>query len=223
MKRLRLIAMVVAFLLLGLLAFRPTDPKEPEYKGRKLSEWLNDNQHNASHTNSIQDSEAVWKTTEHAVKEIGTNAIPTLLLWIQSTNAPLRDRMNSLLDKQSVIRFRFQDSMDKPMMAEYAFKMLGNDALPAVPALVQLARSSNATQRFNARLCLDIIDDKRKVLLPVYLQLLHDSDRHLQLSTALYLSENYPEEAEKAGVNKMFPEVARLRARATNINTPITR
>ncbi len=204
MKRLRPIAAVAIVLLLGSFMIHLARPTEPSFQGHRLSEWLNDYSPAFSNGMVILKPEAKRKAAEHAVKEIGTNAIPTLLRCLQATDFPMKTRLNSLLDKQHYLRFRFHSFEDTATLANQGFLILRYDALPAAPTLVQLIQSQDPKRRRWALVCLFCIIQKKDNFLPLILQSLHDSDRSVQITAANCVMIMYPEEAEKAGIYKMF-------------------
>src|SRR5437762_13118149 len=76
-RRIYLLLLLLAVAVVGLIlagAFRPRDGAEPEYGGRKLSQWVVELPPDAS--------ESGTSAAEIAVRNIGTNALPYLLTWI---------------------------------------------------------------------------------------------------------------------------------------------
>ncbi len=218
MKRLRVIAIVVAVLLAGCLVIYFATPKEPSYQGRTLTQWFwkfNRLRGDvAAYDTTLPPHLEEFKSSERAIRAIGTNAIPTLLAWVRDAKStPIRERLNLLLERQTLIRFRFRLPVEKLWMAEECFDLLGTNALPAVPALVQLLQSPKMYQRQNAIDALSNITHDRTVMLPLLLPLLHSSDEDVRFRAAFCLREKFPDEAEKAGVYEMFP---RLKPSTTN-------
>jgi hypothetical protein len=220
MKRLRIILISLAVLLVGVLVLCLVQPKEPSYQGRKLSEWLRYYYESGWDLDKFADVGASTRASEHAVKEIGTNAIPALLRWLKTKASPIKIKLNSLLDRQSVISFRFKTTNDWSKLAECGFLMLGDDAMPAVPALVRLSNSQDEKQREHALLCILYIDKDKKRLLPVLLQLFRSPTNDLTSTLAQYLDSNYPNDAERAGVYKMFPDLKPSTTNGAGTNLP---
>ena len=169
---------------------------------RTLSAWLSDSFSQIDDLTNYPNAASRRETARRAVKEIGTNAIPWLLKWIQATRSPLKDRLNLLLDKQHVIQFRFEKFEWKQSKAHYGFLILGSDALPAVPALLRLMQSPDTDLRDHALSGLLEIDQGKKLLLPELRQFLNDSDPVTQIRTATYLHSWYPELSANAGADK---------------------
>ncbi len=83
------------------LVFYVTRPREPVYQGRVLSEWL------AELNGYDPRQQKTHEKATEAVRHIGTNAIPRLRKMLRVDFSPTKERINRLLDKQSVIEFRF--------------------------------------------------------------------------------------------------------------------
>ena len=84
---------------------------------------------------------ATISAAEQAVKAIGSNAIPTLVRWLQTRDSKLKTKMNVLLDKQGFIRYRFPTAESRQDMAVDGLKLLGTNALSAAPEIVRFIQS----------------------------------------------------------------------------------
>ena len=73
-----MIAILLGFALVGVCValFWPRGPKEPEYQGKKLSEWVTFHSHGSKVAPNNPDFAA------SAIRNIGTNAVPWLVRWI---------------------------------------------------------------------------------------------------------------------------------------------
>jgi hypothetical protein len=205
MKRELVFAGIAALVILGFLVFRPTGPKEPEYQGRRFSAWLNEYHQARWNGKRFSDPHATMQAAEQAIKAIGTNGIPTLLRLLQGNDLKRKEKLNALLDKQSLMHLRFERSSLQRGLAMSGFEILGSEAMPAGPALVQGLQSPDWSQRRYTLECLFLIDQNKKVLLPELVQAFHNSDPGIQRQTADYLHNHYPEEAEKVGVYQLYP------------------
>ena len=121
---------------------------EPRYHGKTLSVWVDQID---PETPMSPDQEPGYV---HAIRHIGTNAIPTLIQWIKSDNAPLEDKLEAA-------RMKALEEGKHPMMygpgtfgsaqrAQYAFGILGSLARPAVPALQEIAMNSHDQVQYRA-------------------------------------------------------------------------
>jgi hypothetical protein len=206
-QRLWFILVSVIVLLLGWLLIFPSGPKEPSYQGRKLSEWLIDHE-TAADPKKFPDPFSTLRTTEHAVAEIGTNAIPIDLQWLQTKDSPTKATLNQILDKQHFILFRFRLPEELRYIALVDLYLLGSNALPAVPSVTRYWLHSPGDHRFKGR-ALGIIvqsDLKAKTAVPQLLEVLQDTNEESRMHMAGLLDRWYPDEAEKAGVYKMYPQ-----------------
>ena len=106
---------------------------EPSYQGKKLTAWIDD----LSKSNSWQQ----WDTNTapaKAIRAIGTNAIPWLLRDIRHPVHPMEYRLNALLNKQHLVKYRFPDMNARLRRASLGFQALGTIAKPAIPDLEKL-------------------------------------------------------------------------------------
>ena len=220
MKRLRVILVFVAVLLGGLLVILFSRPGEPSYQGRRLSQWLDEYEATAFMRVQSTDTKARSQAAHHAVKMIGTNAIPFLIQWLQFTNSPSRDRYNLLLSKQKLIRFRFETERHANNPALRGFGILRDDAQSAAPELARLLESPRQDQRYMAIECLVVIDSEQHKLLPVFLQAFKSTDFNTRMWAGAHLRDAYPAEAEKAGVALDFPGWKPAVTGGTVTNTP---
>jgi hypothetical protein len=199
MKRARVMAIVVTFLLLGWLGVSLALNREPRYEGRSLTDWLVD--YDRTFMSALQigyddgpAASAVFTASTNALRHIGTNAIPFLLKKMAMNNGD-KDRLNRLL-KQSWIKFRFADQVS---LSESGFKILGTNAAMAIPALVKIAKHPDPVVRSSALFSLHYAGAKRELLLPLLLESIHNHQVPLN-GDAYLLNKLYPEEAKQAGV-----------------------
>jgi len=102
--------------------------REPEYGGKKLSEWVD----------GYRNSDGTPDEIDQAIRQIGTNAIPYLLTWICYEPASWRFKIEARLH---ALRFVNGDSVMQIRRASGAidaFIALGPEGKRAVPALVKL-------------------------------------------------------------------------------------
>ncbi len=137
MRKRKKVLIVVGLALAAILVLLlwPGEP-EPRYQGRTLSEWLGRYRQGGN-----QRPEAF-----EALRNMGTNALPTLLRWISYDPAQFRETVVTLARKLpgslglSAPERRAAD-------AERAFGILGREALPAAPELARLAETSRGRRR----------------------------------------------------------------------------
>lgn len=126
-----LIALVIAIAVLwgALRAPWATSraPGEPSYRGRLLSEWLDDRVATPAGPVILTD-EAVF-----AVRQIGPEAIPLLLEWLQRSDPRGFQQLRYSANIPVPLNDRWRDR------AFLGFRALGDDAAIAIPELVHLA------------------------------------------------------------------------------------
>ena len=154
-------------LVIGAVAIWPEE-REPEYKGKKLSECLRILR--ISNTTLEAQREAML-----AVRAIGTNAMPQLLKWLRYERPAWKDRAAAAYKKFP--RALVASSLDSWLMSGKAevradaamncFQFLGPEAAPAVPELICILkdpRTPVASRR--AIVCLGYIGPKARPALP---------------------------------------------------------
>lgn len=217
MKQPRLILIVIGVLVLGALLVLAW-PSGPSYHGRSLEWWIKRHDY-LENSSRVRTSREDLEKAEHAIKSMGTKAVPALVRWMQTPenaqpDSRFKSKINALLDKQRFIPFRFEEPApyDKWSIATAGFYFLGNDAMTAIPELTRLLNSTSDLQRiFAFRSILMIASDKR-VLLPIIVQSLQRKD-DLRVRAAFYIHETHPEQAQALGVYEILPW---MRPPATN-------
>jgi hypothetical protein len=206
-KRLRLIAIIVTVLLASCLALHLALNREPRYQGRSLTEWLKYYQASIGHDGT--NTEAIRLASTNAVKQIGSLGIPFLLRKLSKKENVLERRLQSWIDRQTLVNFTFANLYGR-YLAEDGFAILGNNAVSAVPDLVQLTKHPDAEVRSLTLFCLYDIRPQQDIFLPVLLRTAQDTDKSVRGGTAQILSELYPEEAKKAGIYVAQPKLTNL-------------
>src|SRR5437016_5420191 len=128
--------------------------REPEYNGKSLTEWLLLYERSPgaeSDPRSYYDPAAL-QAAEHAVRQIGTNALPWLLKWIQCepSSTGWRDKLAVVIDKlpgglndTSFVSSALRDRSDlREAVAFEAFRILGTNACSMAPELTRLMNES---------------------------------------------------------------------------------
>jgi HEAT repeat protein len=101
--------------------------REPEYQGKKLSEWLS---YERRHSTRPTDPQF------EAIRQIGTNAIPLLLKWVHYEPPPWRTKLEDMAAAQ---HFKFEDpKAERVDAALFGFQVLGRQASPAIPELTAM-------------------------------------------------------------------------------------
>jgi HEAT repeat protein len=167
----RRLMLVLAGVLAVVIAFVVwPGEREPEYQGKKLSEWLR------RHQKRENPDEAA-----NAVRQISTNALSFLLAWLEVDD--LRPWKMSLLRRVSAYPrihnsrlflkvLRISDSDHNRINALHGFEILGPDAREAIPALKRMM--NDATPDGGGHLATVALSYIGKDALPVLLSALSD-------------------------------------------------
>jgi hypothetical protein len=226
MKRLRVIAVVVAVLFLGWLVIYIATPIEPSYQCRTLTQWIKDYVELEGRDKGFPKTAAKNEKARNALKQIGTNALPNLLQWIQAKDAPIKTKLISLLERQSYVHLRIMRAKDRQDIGFNGFKLLGKDARPAIASLVQLTKSTNQEVRQISLVCLWHTDPDKRTLLHVLSRFVRDPDTNMQELGNVFLHYQYfyyREEMEKAGAYEMFPELKHSASITVETNLPVAK
>jgi|SRR5581483_857434 len=200
MKRIRLIVMVVVVMVIGVVAIACFRAREPRYQGRTLWEWIQ------AEGYSEQDNAGTRKA-RHAIKQMAPDAIPVFLKWAQAKDTPFKLKMMIWSSRYPVLHLNPYLAEEYHIMALHGFKVLGSDAKPAWPVLIQWTSAPDADRRVMGLGCLAESKPDKETLLPVLLRLIHDPDKRVQSYSAYILHYNFTQDAEASGVYKLFPEM----------------
>ena len=132
-RRLWLILIGVLVLVALIVAVLRRDP-EPSYGGRSLSEWL-------ARLAAVPDGDPPQQAqAAAAIRQIGTNALPYLLKWIQYKPLPWTKALNRITGGL-IGKYDFLSDYKNAIRAEQAmeaFRALGPGACAAIPQLLRL-------------------------------------------------------------------------------------
>lgn len=159
---------------------RPRTP-EPTYKGKRLSIWLKgyDDQNKMAGTE--------WQAADDAVRNAGTNAIPTLLRMLIANDSRFTSRLINLLENQRIIKNPFTRAAALNNQASRGLQRLGIDASNAVPALVEIFNQHTSDDSRNgAALALGAMGPVAKSAVPSLLKIVKSPDPQAR-SLALYV------------------------------------
>jgi hypothetical protein len=145
---------LVVLVVVGVLVvvFRHRE-REPEYGGKKLSEWV---EQMASHIMAATDA---GQATE-AIAHIGTNGVPYLVKWLSYEKPSWKGKLASRIAKTfkknpDAWLLRWDKAMGRAVGAEPALRSLGPEAEARI---VQLLKDPDPRLRAAATNALRIID-----------------------------------------------------------------
>jgi HEAT repeat protein len=173
-NKLLLLLLGCAVAAVAILLVLPRE-REPSYAGHSLSHWLvRIERHNVE----TDDYEALEN-----VRHIGTNALPCLLKWLRF-DVPLWKRKLRLLDDKlpwqirrnsAFVRLYGVKEQQRLQLALTGFRVLGPEARPAIPELVQMTKELKHPRSFFN--CADALGSIGKAALPELLNMLADSEQ----------------------------------------------
>jgi hypothetical protein len=132
-RRILIVAAVCALVGVGVAVLWPGSRKEPEYQGKKLSEWLYPNF-----------SATGFEAATNAVRAVGTNALPWMLEGIAYEPTRFRRFLRRL--PTDLYRLAAPEEVRR-IEALRAFAILKGTAQPAVSQLTTWAADPTASER----------------------------------------------------------------------------
>jgi hypothetical protein len=170
-RRLRIAGCVLALVIVGvfILALLGGNSSEPVYQGKTLSLWLDD----YFHSRWTSHDPVARKNAEEAVRQIGTNAIPTLLKMMRAQNPSPRVLKLLELDRsRRLAKILYpRSAFQRHDQALEAFRILNTNAACAVPELIEICDDSRyPTSQESAMGALAQIGPAAKAAIPVLLR-----------------------------------------------------
>lgn len=158
--------------------------RDPSFEGRTLGEWI-EQYFDASIPGAKPGSAVRASAARHAIQEIGTNAIPALLLRVKARDSRGYRSILEYARRQSWIRVRLPSAEDRRNRADWGFAILRESGQAAVPALVELLRDSDPGVRGTAARCLGHIGPAAEPAIPAILSLLDERNQGLPMLAAM--------------------------------------
>jgi HEAT repeat protein len=210
---------IIGLLIIAWIAGAVSSSREPEYEGRKLSQWLED----LRRPSSASPSASLLARTNAmiAIRQMGTNAVPYLVRMLHAKDSRLKTKWMDLLSRQRWIDFHFHfdferrgdglrglgilgpaaraaipdvakllDDRNFAQQAAYTLHQIGPET---APVLSQALKSTNTWTRSRAAGVLGVSGDKASV--PSLMAALKDSD-FITKSTAARALSRFPEQAD---------------------------
>lgn len=189
-KRLGIGLTILLILLLAVLAswvWQNSQLNGPVYRGKRLRAWLQ----NYDDHHERADNTAVT----NAVRQIGTNAIPTLLRMIGQTNNRLNGWWYAHVGRYNVPMWLKRPAWLGPLPKEtrfqglIGFQILGPEAQAAAGALVEMHENGNWAARSDVFKALVAIEPSCKTVLPWLLRDATNADPMIRIGAARRLRE----------------------------------
>ncbi len=148
-SRVKIVFAGLLAIFLGVMAWQRLCLHEPVYRGKPLSQCLAPSLSDAER--GIRNWEARQLEADNAVRQAGTNALPTLLRMLRAKDSPLKLGFIPLAQRQHIIATRYASAEEQNDAAQRAFMVLGAQAQSAVPALLEIAnRNISPASRYAA-------------------------------------------------------------------------
>ncbi len=139
-KWLKVAVPVLLVLVVAFAAWLLTRAREPEYKGRSLSAWLEEYNRVALWDNNWDNMPPTA-----AIRAMGTNCLPFLLSRIKHKPSRLTAKVVELVSKQQLLKLPFY-GMGRYRFASMAgLNALGPQAAPLCPELLALTKDPSAS------------------------------------------------------------------------------
>jgi HEAT repeat protein len=201
MNRLKIALVVLAVALVGLILWQVVRQREPVYAGTNLSTWLKALYIPISSSSDRWEELDKCKDAEEAVRQAGTNAIPTLLRLLRAKDSALKTKLIDLLNSQHIIKIAYTSAGWWNAYAELGFQCLGTNAQSAVPPLTKIAEQNiSPRSRASAIDSLGHIGPPAKTAVPLLLEWSTNSDPYIRGSVKRALLNIDPETAAKVGI-----------------------
>jgi hypothetical protein len=143
-------------------------PAEPSANGKKLSEWV------AVLGDGYSGNPAAVK----AIRQMGTNALPWLLYELQYEVSPGRFAVTVMQGKTT--------AYDRNRRAAEAFKVLGTNAAPAIPAMIKTIQTSRGYSSPVEKIT-EVLPYLGTSAVPAWRELLKHGNAHKRGVAAAYL------------------------------------
>ena len=134
-RRLRIGEAVLLIAVLGVLAWMILSPNEPVYRGKRLSQWLDE----YNRASALEKTE----TISDAIRAMGTNSLSYLLANIKHVDSPAKLRFFALVGRQHLVRLPFYGADPYRSTSILALHALGPQAAPLYPELLKVAQDPN--------------------------------------------------------------------------------
>jgi HEAT repeat protein len=155
-------------------------PTEPVYRGKPLSTWLQ----------TYATPGGTEAFADEAVRQAGTNAIPTLLRLLRFDDSALRIKFMDLVRQQHIVTIEFTTAATKNWAGVRGFGVLGTNARSATSALIEIAnRNISPSSRYYSIDALGLIGPPAKEAVPSLMRWATDTNVHVLCSAMRALGE----------------------------------
>jgi HEAT repeat protein len=139
-KKRRILLAMLPVALLAWFAWQMMKQREPVYEGKPLGVWLE------GYDPSNRDAPIGRWEADLAVRQIGTDAIPTLLRMLQARDSAVKLKLIAVAQRRHLIRIKHIPAALRNWEAVRGFEELGARASNAVPALIEMYDRDESSQ-----------------------------------------------------------------------------
>jgi hypothetical protein len=136
-RRAYIVGAILLVVSASVWGFLRAQSRKTEYAGRGLTSWLEIARNPGMQTEAIS-----------AIQPIGTNALPTLLQWVEAKDPPWKNKLITYLAAHPQIPYPIYSAQDKFIFAADAFQYLGSNAAPALPDLMDFFKKGDDFAKF---------------------------------------------------------------------------
>jgi len=146
--------------------------REPAYNGKSLSAWIDQRYRYLPNARDLPDL-AKAEEAQDAIRQIGTNALPSLLAMVRTRDSAIKKRLLAFNQRQNILRVPLKPASYYHSRATYGFGALRSAARPAVPALIELLQDPDKEVRASAASCLALLGPNAREAVPALMQTLN--------------------------------------------------
>jgi HEAT repeats len=192
------IGAVIALTLVAVLSVVLLRPREPHYKGRPLTAWLEDWDRSFGPPGTLTIYRAEQGAeVENALRQMGSQAVPSLRRMLRARDSRLRVKVVAFCAKRPWIPIRFRAPAEKlHRRALFGIRTLGPVGKPAVPELIELLTDPSAPTRAYAAFALSQVGPEANIAIPELIKRLTDEDGNVRAATCRTLRQAGPSARE---------------------------
>ena len=152
----RLILILFAVIVTGVIVYCLLPPDEPVYNGKKLSDWLRIAIKPLPLNGLRLPSTAVGSPYRNrlnalsAIRAIGANGFPTILRLLRSRDGSIKRALKEFVNGRKILGLHLATNEEKLTMAVLAVNTLGPDAIPLLPDLIEVGQDPDPKLRGTA-------------------------------------------------------------------------
>jgi HEAT repeat protein len=180
-KRVQVALAILSVALVSVIVWHGSHEREPVYQGKGLRAWLGEYYDWGFSSSTVARNGR--NAAEAAVRQIGTNAIPTLLDMLRKKDSPLVTKLIPVWSRHVArtpylpmwVAFPSWYQVHAEVLnhqASMGFEILRTNARPAVPALINLYEEniSPSSQNYVSRSLIAIGPDATRAAIPSFLR-----------------------------------------------------